>query len=92
MKKKVSSFFRSKTQLSWTGFIILILIIAFCFLLVISNYRKEIIQFKQNEKALNGKIEELTKENTSLKASLPNVIWAQSLHQPKLSSQEIQYL
>ena len=65
MKKKVSSFFRSKTKFFRTGSIILILIIAFCFLSIVSYCRKEIIQFKQNEKTLNDRIKELTNENYS---------------------------
>ena len=92
MKKKFSSFLRSKVQLSWVIFITLLLIIAFCYSSGISRCKKEIVQFKQNEKALSDKIEELTKENINLKASSPNVVWMQSLHQPKLSSQEIQEL
>jgi len=91
MKKRVSSFLRSKVQLSWASFVILLLMLALS-LFSIFHHRKEIIKFKQNEKVLNEKVVELTKENDGLKASLPNVIWAQSLHQPKLSSQEIQYL
>src|SRR3989339_513619 len=43
---------------------------------------------KQNEKLLNTKIEELTKENTDLKVSSGKII----LHRPKLSAEEIQYL
>jgi hypothetical protein len=91
MKKKVSSFLRSKAYLSWTGFVILILILALS-LFGISRCRKEIVQFKQNEKALNEKIAELTKENDGLKTSSPNVVWMQSSHKPKLFPKEIQYL
>ena len=90
MKKRVSSFLHSKVQLSRASFVILLLILALS-LFSISLYKK-IIQFKQNEKALNEKIAELTKENDGLKASLPDVIRTQFLHQPKLSSPEIQYL
>ena len=91
MKKKVPFFLCSKVQLSWASFVILLLIVALS-LFSISHHRKEIIQFKQNEKALNEKVAELTKENDGFKASSPNVVWMQSLHQPKLSSQEIQRL
>jgi len=90
MKKKVFSFFHSKTQLSWTSLVILLLILANS--LSTLQHNREIVQLTQREQALNDKIEELTKENDDLKASLPNVSWTQSLHQPKLSLQEIQYL
>ena len=90
MKKKVSSFLRSKTHLSWTSLVILLLILANS--LSTLQHNREILQLTQREQALNDKIEELTKENDDLKASSPNVVWMQSLHQLKLSSQEIRYL
>jgi len=83
-QKKVLSFFRSKIQFSRANFIILALIIISGFLFGIS----QITPSKQNEKTLNDRIEKLTKENAGLK----NVAWMESLHQPKLSLQEIQYL
>jgi hypothetical protein len=89
MKKKIVSFFRSKTHLSWTSLVILLLILANS--LSTLQHNREIVQLTQREQALNEKIEELTKENDGLKASLPDVI-RQFLHQPKLSSPEIQYL
>ncbi|MFA5393552.1 MAG: hypothetical protein WC081_05960 [Candidatus Ratteibacteria bacterium] len=92
MKKEISSFFRPKVQFYRVSFFVLFLIASSCFLFSVVHYRKEIIQFTENEKVLNGKVEELTKENDGLKASSPNVVWMQSLHQPKLSSQEIQNL
>jgi len=90
MKKKVFSFFHSKTQLSWTSLVILLLILANS--LSTLQHNREIVQLTQREQALNEKIEELTKENDGFKASSPDVVWMQSLHQPKLSSQEIRYL
>ena len=90
MKKKIPSFFQSKTQLSWTSLVILLLILANS--LSTLQHNREMVQLTQREQALNEKIEELTKENDGLKTSLPDVISAQYLHQPKLSSPEIQYL
>lgn len=90
MKKKIPSFLCSKTQLSWTSLVILLLILASS--LSTLQHNREIFQLTQREQALNEKIEELTKENEGLKDSLPDVIRAQFLHQPKLSSREIQEL
>ncbi len=91
MREKVVSFLHSKIQLSWASFVVLLLILALS-LFNTFLYKREIIQLKQNEKAPNDKIEELTRENINLESSSPNVIWMQSLHQPKLSLQEIQDL
>ncbi|MFH2069561.1 MAG: hypothetical protein ABII89_08915 [Candidatus Omnitrophota bacterium] len=87
MKKKVSSFLCSKVQLSWASFVMLLLIVTLSLFSALLH-RKEIIQLKQNEKALNDKVEELIKENSGLKIGR----WTQFLHQPKLSSPEIQDL
>ena len=81
----------SEIQLSRVSFIALVLVLIL-FLSFTFQHKKEITRLKHRERVLNTKIEELTKENTSLKSSSPNVVWMQSLHRPKLSAEEIQYL
>ena len=87
MEKKVPSFLHPKVQISRVSFVVLLFVVALS-LFITFQHKREIAQLKQNEKLLNTKIEELTKENDDLKISSGRVV----LHRPKLSIQEIQYL